>query len=405
MSQGNPESVRKTTTPAPRRAAQACSICRHRKTRCDAGFPKCGLCTDLGVDCVYFDSPVIKIDPSTRLLLDRIQQLEDRIVSSPLFAQSIQSPNGTACQPSTPKDALPLSGNQPSVTESLPERSGVSRDGDSNGLTLPAIHDANANHVYQWPILGKILNYGWPRESISAPFSEATDVFLQQMPQHAAVLPVHSWRLLENLNDTALPHHWAPVNNSSRPVELQVRIYKDLIEEFFLQIHVFYPMFHRDDIFQLLQDVLDSHISRNPALKTISSPQYCLLVLILCLGALAKWGTTVIEERGWKAQTESSPEQGNLNSPRGQTEDFVDHSALEGQLWEKTRLLLGSVALENTEEAATCFALARYKLRDLQCQRFRSYRFFLAANMNTMKADPHLKQYLPWCKRQCARST
>ncbi|KAH8602077.1 hypothetical protein B0O99DRAFT_129120 [Bisporella sp. PMI_857] len=36
-----------------RRTAVACEVCRVRKTRCDAGKPSCGFCTDIGVECVY----------------------------------------------------------------------------------------------------------------------------------------------------------------------------------------------------------------------------------------------------------------------------------------------------------------------------------------------------------------
>ncbi|PGH26765.1 hypothetical protein AJ80_01529 [Polytolypa hystricis UAMH7299] len=36
-----------------KRAAIACTLCRLRKTRCDAVKPACGFCSELGVDCTY----------------------------------------------------------------------------------------------------------------------------------------------------------------------------------------------------------------------------------------------------------------------------------------------------------------------------------------------------------------
>lgn len=75
---------------APRRAVQACSTCRNRKTRCDAKVPKCSLCVDLNVECQYAEPQGPRIDANTRLLLERIQHLEDRIFSQiPLWESQL----------------------------------------------------------------------------------------------------------------------------------------------------------------------------------------------------------------------------------------------------------------------------------------------------------------------------
>ena len=35
------------------RTALACDSCRGRKTRCDGTRPSCGVCLDMGFDCLY----------------------------------------------------------------------------------------------------------------------------------------------------------------------------------------------------------------------------------------------------------------------------------------------------------------------------------------------------------------
>ncbi|OBR05265.1 C6 finger domain-containing protein [Colletotrichum higginsianum IMI 349063] len=63
--------------PARRRVWQACTNCRARKTRCDAAKPKCSLCMAQDVECIYRDSNQPRIEQNTRILLERIQMLED----------------------------------------------------------------------------------------------------------------------------------------------------------------------------------------------------------------------------------------------------------------------------------------------------------------------------------------
>lgn len=43
-----------------KRAIQACSTCRLRRTKCDNGRPSCSKCVGLGIECVYQQN-----DPST----------------------------------------------------------------------------------------------------------------------------------------------------------------------------------------------------------------------------------------------------------------------------------------------------------------------------------------------------
>jgi hypothetical protein len=64
-----------------RRAANACSICRSRKTKCDNQRPECGFCAATGGDCRYADSDPSQFDRATLALLQRLSDLESGLVS------------------------------------------------------------------------------------------------------------------------------------------------------------------------------------------------------------------------------------------------------------------------------------------------------------------------------------
>ncbi|KAI9801981.1 MAG: hypothetical protein M1825_003037 [Sarcosagium campestre] len=102
--QGRPSVTNSSTSPEPRPAAResshdsdlsntsrvahtltACCRCRQRKTRCDAGLPKCDPCERSGSVCEYFDpakgkrisrSYVIKLQDKVRQLEEELENLE-----------------------------------------------------------------------------------------------------------------------------------------------------------------------------------------------------------------------------------------------------------------------------------------------------------------------------------------
>jgi hypothetical protein len=63
-----------------RRAANACSICRSRKTKCDNQRPVCGFCAATGGDCRYADSDPSQFDRATLAILQRLGDLESGLV-------------------------------------------------------------------------------------------------------------------------------------------------------------------------------------------------------------------------------------------------------------------------------------------------------------------------------------
>ncbi|KZF21996.1 hypothetical protein L228DRAFT_268500 [Xylona heveae TC161] len=67
---------------AERRALQACASCRKQKRKCDKGLPGCGLCHRLGRVCDYSDSPPAPTGDDFQFLLQKIQDLENRLSDS-----------------------------------------------------------------------------------------------------------------------------------------------------------------------------------------------------------------------------------------------------------------------------------------------------------------------------------
>ncbi|KAL2817023.1 fungal-specific transcription factor domain-containing protein [Aspergillus cavernicola] len=68
-----------------RRVALACDACRTRKSRCDGHRPKCGMCEDLGYDCVYTPpvtatNVIVQKDYLSDLEL-RVKLLEDSLTT------------------------------------------------------------------------------------------------------------------------------------------------------------------------------------------------------------------------------------------------------------------------------------------------------------------------------------
>src|SRR5688572_26515598 len=143
--------------PSRRRVWQACTNCRARKTRCDAAKPKCSLCMAQGVDCVYQDSQQPRIEHNTRILLERIQLLEDRIFSSSAFSASASSGNGGELS-SAPTHNKRQRASSQGDGQHAPEQS-ASREapeGESQ-IPIPLSHTANANHVIDWPVVRQLL--------------------------------------------------------------------------------------------------------------------------------------------------------------------------------------------------------------------------------------------------------
>lgn len=285
--------------PARRRAAQACVACRMRKTRCDAATPRCGFCAMQNIDCVYRDAQQPRVDYNTQVLLERIQLLENRLTGQQDGRDPVQVPRAPH-EPPQPKGPLDT---------------GAALDLD---VQIAMSHTANANHVYSWPIVQQLLSE--TPDSDGGLSGDATDIFFVPASQPLASVP-SSWRLYHNS-------------------ELAPEACRDLIDVYFSDVNVFFPLLSRDDVLAIHEAVLssDSYGKSESEDSLVPPAEYGLLLLVLCLAIFVKSGRNLVSI-----------------STNGQATSFSDE---EDRLWSKAKLLLGTVSPELSFTAAQCAMLA-----------------------------------------------
>ncbi|KPM38482.1 hypothetical protein AK830_g8086 [Neonectria ditissima] len=339
--------------PMRRRVLQACTNCRARKTRCDASKPRCSLCMSQNVECEYKDSQQLRIEPNTKVLLDRIQLLEHRLLSSPAFK---------ATQTGIP-NILPLSQSHRPIRTSLPEiaipppvanvdETSRSDQAAVTDMPYPLSHTANANHVLNWPIVQQLFASVQMAETpllLSQAGrdhhpSAATDIFFS--PESATRsnwndAPVDSWRLFKGQS----------LADFCDPME-----YKTLISDFFSSVNVFFPLLSFGQVVGHLERVVETELHGGECRFLDFSPaQYCLLLLVLCLGAFVHRGGALVR---LSSRNKQYP-------PLRPDHHSISHS-LDKYLWRKVQLLLGHVSPDITLEAAQCTMLARSWIDPLQ---------------------------------------
>ncbi|KAM0540614.1 hypothetical protein ACHAPJ_013570 [Fusarium lateritium] len=317
-----PHKSQSSQFPLRRRVLQACINCRARKTRCDATKPKCSLCLLQGVECEYKDAQQPKIDPSTRLVLDRIQLLEETLLSSPVFAASQASNVTHGSIHDTDRPLRPYTGTA--------------------DMSYPSSHTANANHVLNWPMVRQLLaSVRESRDNLPVPGSDcddqshsATGIFFRSgsaLPGRWTDHPVDTWRLSSD-EDLSSLHD---------PTK-----YEDLVSAFFEGVNVFFPLLSVDPILDRLRRIMNMEHSEVTRWDTDSSPaQYCLLLLVLCLGSFVRRGGDQITYNN------------TVSSTPTRAESFP--YSLDQHLWRKAQLLLGHTSTDISVEAAQCTMLAR----------------------------------------------
>lgn len=282
-----------------------------RKTRCDAAQPKCSLCTAQNVDCVYRDAQQPRIDYNTKVLLERIQLLEDRILASspPPAQQPVEEASAQALQDHNPDHGA--------------------------DVQIPLSHTANANHVFAWPIIQELL---YPDNPAQDQVYNATDVFFQPLPSNEStgeVIPVPtSWRLY----------------NDKRTIDKPPR-YRNLIHVYFSEFNAFFPLLSKAEVMGIIEDIDVVEFQGIQDASLPSAPRYALLLLVLCIAHLVASGRSSIYL--------DQKHHGNMTSP-GQNSENDLLSEEENQLWAKARLLLGFISSDLSLESAQCSMLARY---------------------------------------------
>lgn len=233
-------------------------------------------------------------------------------------------------------------------------------------LTLPVSHEANADHVYRWPIVQELLDRGLPetinpeRPPIFPKLCDVTDIFLLDPPQHNSDIRIRSWHIFD---DESLQYFRRQPRIGSIDFWDILPQYENLISAFFANIHAFYPIIRQDQIYKTLHAAFNSEVDQHGLQDDEKPSQYCVLLMVLCLGALAVSGSVLLPKMPLQPQESSQNlwgrRQDNLPKDNPVVVEFVD--SLEDRLWKKVQLLLGSVSLEDSLGAAQCFTLARYE--------------------------------------------
>ena len=205
-------------------------------------------------------------------------------------------------------------------------------------LPYPLSHTANANHVLNWPLVQELFSAApsLPGDNVDGdPHHEATDIFFH--PNNSSPNegdPAETWRLFKD--PEPLPH-----DHSTGMVDE----YRGLIRAYFDEVNVFFPLLSQNQMIDYLDRIIDVEMNRNE-LQSICPPpaQYCLLLLVLCIGSF-------VHSRGNRIRL------ANTSNQRPEDHPQADH------LWSKVLLLLGHVSSSSSLEAAQCAMLTRFESR------------------------------------------
>ncbi|KAJ9150897.1 C6 finger domain-containing protein [Pleurostoma richardsiae] len=264
-----------------KRAAVACSFCRHRKRRCDGRLPQCRTCAVKGLECSY-DEPALPRNSGdgrtdgteSQLQLQRLEAIEgllrehssalealrcqSNIVSSPgqgpdvsrspgrsaarSVARSIESPvpfsawafNHHDRHPSTPQEEL----------DTTP------------ALTIPLGHQTSTSTLLVLPQLRSLVG-DYPDEFVFR--------VEDSRPRSAAVQSMNT-----SVGREQEPEGQGPIDKS---------VADRYIENFLTLVYPFHPFFDRDDLLARYEEVMSQGLG--------SDDQSALFYAILALGATA----------------------------------------------------------------------------------------------------------------------
>ncbi|CAJ0543767.1 Ff.00g039160.m01.CDS01 [Fusarium sp. VM40] len=298
-----------------------------------------------GVECEYKDAQQPKIDPSTRLLLERIQLLEDKLFSSPVFTapQAVAAPQVTVPvehrRASSPSPAFQAETN-PRIEEDAARP--WAPDARTSEMSYPSSHTANANHVLNWPVVQQLLASAHePGDTLLTTQSNQDDQF------HAATdVFFHSRSVLHNGWFDQPADSWRLFSDESLVNLFDFTVCKELVLSFFNDVNVFFPLLSIVQVMDHLGHIFEAEQSRGELRASDLSPtQYCLLLLVLCLGSFVRRGGAQVRWSGYHNQFSAAPDT-SLCTP-------------DQHLWRKAQLLLGHVTTHVSVEAAQCTMLAR----------------------------------------------
>ncbi|MCJ1267641.1 hypothetical protein MMC22_007527, partial [Lobaria immixta] len=231
-----------------RRATIACEVCRGRKSRCDGGKPRCKLCTELKVECVYRE-PGIKLDAGHKLILERLERLDTFLRSNV---------GALAREPSMNVD--PFLTNGSAMSRDGMEIKGRNHTGDgfnsapNGGFEIPRESLWSTSKVPNNPTLHLL---GWPK--------------IREL-----VAPQHDLQLLLQLEMKREPF------KGSDSLSLDTSNNNVPIEAFFNDANVWYACVD-PSTWEFTYKEAESHNFRDV-------PESCLVLLVLALGSTSSGG-------------------------------------------------------------------------------------------------------------------
>ncbi|CAK7221612.1 hypothetical protein SBRCBS47491_004588 [Sporothrix bragantina] len=262
-----------------KRVALACTYCRHRKRRCNAGKPSCQNCIEADVDCEYDDAPSQRIDTSggSREILSRLRDIEailesqaDSLLTLASHGPASHSANHPTGHPSVPGGGDDRSmASVPSIA-SLPmghigvpltplPLTNIDMAEDMSGvppLTIPVKHKTSSSYLLGLPAMKALIGEYPP------------DLFflLESRDPLPPALSFEPWASSS-----------APINHPLPPLGRDVTDY--LVSAFFSMAHESHPVLDEAEF-----RALYAQFNADSVLSTVES---ALCLVVLAIGAVA----------------------------------------------------------------------------------------------------------------------
>ncbi|KAH9220219.1 hypothetical protein DL95DRAFT_383609, partial [Leptodontidium sp. 2 PMI_412] len=129
------------------------------------------------------------------------------------------------------------------------------------------------------------MNYS--EDSNRSDIPEATDIFLLSDLGDLPVVEVRSWHLFQDAT-SGDSNNLTGQDYTEGSFGSRLDYFKDLIREFFINVHVFYPILSQSEVHDMLQIVAEFEYYKSYNVRELSGTKYCLLLIVLCLGSVAK---------------------------------------------------------------------------------------------------------------------
>lgn len=230
-----------TTTRAayPRkRAVNACTVCRARRTKCDNKRPKCSFCESVGAECVIDSVDHSSFDPASLEIINRLQRLEQILGN---HAPSQLEDITTRLQH--------IQQSLPTATSGRPRRESL--DTKAETATLDAFIPQTVQNIVRWPVISPSLSPGLTHGQASSPVAAAS----------------------------ARPHRMDPSSPWEEGVHLNYERCMDVTDAYIRYSNIRNPIFDEDDLRVLVVRVHAGGFEWDA--------ESCLVLLVCANGALS----------------------------------------------------------------------------------------------------------------------